>query len=360
MSILIFLLMLILFGFGAFAPAPEAARVEAPEPAIVTAQAPLGSVALEIEGQPATALAIEPVTGEARYAVAGETLYRADGNGGWEVSGTSPNLESTIVDSRNPDVLWAGTGLECYRGGGVSLPLMHSTDAGATWAEAGPVGYVPVASFDPGGIVIAHDCSGLQVSHDGGASWVMPDGPPLGSEVTSFAIASSPDSAAGLRVLIGVTGEGGATLLYRVSLSDPAAAPVDGSLTKWWGHAPVTVTDEGSILVGASHGVLRSDDGGETWTTLRTGLESTTLEQDPLVYFPPDLEPGSFGLFGLVTVGEDVYVAGVDGVYRLSGEAWEKISDLDAQVTALAVEPGGGALLAPTSDGPVLRIELAG
>jgi hypothetical protein len=360
MSILIILLMLVLFGFGAFAPAPEAARVEAPAPAIVEIQAPTGAPEpLTIEGQPATALAVESTSGEATYAVAGTNLYRAGGDGGWEATGTSANLETTIVDSRNPDALWAGTGMECYRGGGVSLPLMHSTDAGATWAEAGPAGFVPLASWDPGDIVIAQDCSGLQVTRDGGASWAMPEGLPLGSQVTAFAVESTPESAAGLRVLVGVTGEGGTSELYRVELSDPAAAEVDGPLATWWGHAPVAVADDGATLIGAPQGVLRSDDGGETWETLRTGLESTTLEQDPIEVFPPNLEPGSFGLAALATPGEDIYVAGVDGVYRLSSDGWEKIVDLDVEVTALAIQPGGGALLVQTADGSVLRIELA-
>ena len=342
------LIILLIFGLGAHAPA------------VVTAQATAEATPLTIDGQPATALAVDPSSGEATYVVAGQQLYRADGEGGWQAAGASANLETTIVDSRNAEALWAGTGMDCFRGGGVSAGLMHTSDAGASWAEAGPAGFVPLASFDPGGIVIAHDCSSLQVSRDGGATWAMPDGPPLGSEVTSFAVASSPDSAAGLRVLVGVTGEGGATLLYRVSLSDPAAATVDGPLVSWWGHAPVAVTDAGSILVGASHGVLRSDDGGETWTTLRAGLESTTLEQDPLKVFPPDLEPGSFGLTAMAISGEDVYVAGVDGIYRLSGEAWELVAALDVEATDLAIEPGTGALLVETTEQSVLRIDRAG
>lgn len=361
MSILILLLMLLMFGWGTLAPAPEAVPVEAPAPAVVRTQPVAPAPApLTIDAQPATALAIDPATGEATYAVANASLYRADGSGGWNAAGTSVNLETTIVDSRNPEVLWSGTGQECYRGGGISLSLMHSTDAGASWTEAGPSGLVPLASWDPGDIVLAHDCSGLQVSRDGGATWAMPEGLPLGSEVTAFAVESAPESAAGLRVLVGVTGEGGTSELYRVDLSDPAAATVDGPLATWWGHAPVAVDASGAMLIGAPQGVLRSGDGGKTWATLRGGLESTTLEQDPIEFFPPDLDPGTFGLTALLTSGDDVYVAGIDGVYRLAGEAWEKVADLDVEVTALAVEPGTGALLVESSEPPVLRIEMVG
>jgi photosystem II stability/assembly factor-like uncharacterized protein len=219
---------------------------------------------------------------------------------------------------------------------------------------------VPLASWDPGDIVIARDCSGLQVSRDGGASWAMPEGLPLGSEVTAFAVASTPESSAGLSVLVGITGEGGTSELYRVNLSDPAAATVDGPMATWFAHGSLAVDDTGAILLGAPQGVLRSDDDGTTWETLRTGLESTTLEKDPVEYFPPDLEPNSFGLPAILSAEDDVYVAGIDGVYRLSGESWEKVAELDAEVTALAVEPGGGALLVQTAEPSVLRIELAG
>jgi photosystem II stability/assembly factor-like uncharacterized protein len=158
-------------------------------------------------------------------------------------------------------------------------------------------------------------------------------------------------------VLVGVTGEGGTTTLYRVDLSDPAAVTVDGPLATWWGHAPVEVADQGAILVGAPQGVLRSEDGGETWETLRAGLESTTLEQDPIEVFPPNLEPGSFGLTAMAVTGDDAYVAGIDGVYRLAGDAWERVADLDTAATVLGIEPGTDALLVQTADLTVLRID---
>jgi hypothetical protein len=316
---------------------------------------------LTVDGAPVTNLAVEPMTGEATYVATAGSLYRADGAGEWTAAGMSPNLETMVVDSRNPERIWAGTGLDCYRGDGVSLSLMRSDDGGATWAEVGPAGYVPLASWDPGNVVIAHDCSGLQVSVDGGATWAMPEGLPLGSQVTAFAILSPPEAAGGLNVLAGVTGEGGTSQLYRVYLGDPAAVEVHGPLQTYYGIGSLAIEPGGAILLGAPQGVLRSDDWGETWTTSRAGLESTTLERDPIEEFPTDLEPGSFGLPAMVTAAETTYVAGVDGVYRLSGDAqaWEKVADLDAAVTTLAAEPGTGVLLVRTDAGEVLRLEVA-
>ncbi len=341
------LILTTLLGFGVATPAVSASPAAQSQTALP----------LEIDGTAVSALGIDPMTGEAVYAVAGTAIYKGDGGGGWTASGVTPEREAVVVDSRNPDRLWAGSGLECYRGGGASQPMLRSDDAGATWTEAGPAGYVPLASWDPGSIVIARDCGGLQISPDGGASWSMPEGLSLGSEVTAFAVLSSPESAAGLTVMVGVTGEGGTSQLYRVHISDPAAPEVSEPLQTYFGNGSLAVADQGAVLLGAPQGVLRSEDRGETWTTIRLGLESTTLEQDPIEYFPPNVEPNSFGLPAMVARGDEVYVAGVDGIYQLAadGQSWQKIIELNATVARLAVEPGTGALLIQTDDGQVLR-----
>lgn len=314
----------------------------------------------EIEGVAVNAIVVEPVSGEARYASAGQTLYRAGEDGMWSVSGTAPGRAVMVADSRNPDVIWAGIGQECYRGGGETQSMVQSPDGGATWADKGTQGLVPLASWVDTGMVIAHDCSGLQVSHDGGATWAMPEGLPLGSQITAFTVASSPESSAGLTVLVGTTGEGGTSELYRVSLSDPAAITVDGPLQTYYAVGALSVEDNGAILLAAPQGVLRSDDRGKTWTTIRDGLESTTLAHDPIESFPTDVEPGSFGLRSLLTVGDVTYVSGVDGIYQRGAgeEEWQRVAALDTEVELLAVELGSDALLARPVDGALLHISI--
>lgn len=314
----------------------------------------------EIEGEAVTGFAVEPVSGEALYVSTEAAIYRMDEHGAWIATGTPPGLAHMVADTRSPSVAWAGTGQDCYRDGAGPVAMVTTSDSGATWVDVGPTGYVPLASWVDLGVVIAHDCSGLQISRDGGETWAMPEGLPLGSQVTSFAVASSPESAEGLSLLVGVTGEGGTSQLYRVSLSDPSVAVVDGPLQTWYAIGALEVQHDGTILVGAPQGVLRSTDRGETWTVLRDGLETTTLEQDPIEWFPPDLEPGSFGLHSILEVDGDVYVGGVDGMYRLGaeGQSWELVAGLEVEIQAMAIEPGTGALILSTGEGEILRADV--
>lgn len=348
---LLTLLIAILFGMSAYtAPAESVSRVTA-----VNTESPQP---VAIDGEAATALAIEPVSGEMRFVATTRDLWSPGHGSEWLRAGVSPNHETIVVDSRDELLLWAGTPLDCYRGQETPKPMVQSTDGGATWEVAGPEGAAPLASWMNTGITVAHDCSGLLVSADAGTTWAVPEGYPMGSQVTAFAVESTPESAAGLSLLVGATSEGGTSSLYRVQVSGGEAAAVEGPLVSWYALGSVGVEHDGAILLGAPQGVLRSDDRGETWTAFRGGLESTTLEQDPLEAFPPDLEPGSFGLRTLLVTESDEFVTGVDGIYRWSDEqaSWERLASLDTEVERLAIAAQGTLLFAQTVDGEMLQI----
>lgn len=311
-----------------------------------------------VESEAVTTLGIEPVSGEARYAATATGTWRVTEAGGWHLSGPQSGREEMVVDSRDERVLWAGSPVDCYRGLVSPLPMMRSTDGGETWETSGPEGAVPLASWFNTGIVVSHDCSGLLLSTDSGAAWAVLEGLPLGSQVTAFAVASTPESAAGLTMLVGVTGEGGTSQLYRVDISDFEAPVVDGPLLTYYALGSVAVLDDGAYLVGAPQGVIRSDDRGGTWATFRGGLESTTLERDPLEAFPAELEPGSFGIRSMLTRDSHVFIGGVDGIYRWSEAdfTWVLAAPLEAEAQSLAVEPLTSALLVHTVDGDILRL----
>lgn len=330
---------------------------------------------LTVDGRDVTRYVSNPVTGVAGYVeveerlywsgqngvwaetgspVAGDAMNPNDPRGTWTETGSLPEVETVIQDSADPDVLWAGTEPECYRGGGEPTPLTRSGDAGATWTESGGTDLAPLASWSDSGIVLARGCPGLHVSIDDGATFRTLDDLTLGMQITSFAMESAPDGAeSGPVVLVGLTGEGGTSYLYRVDLIDPAQPVVTDLAFMWYAISPIEVDDDGTILVAASHGLLISDDEGESWERFRDGLESTTLEADPLVEFPADLEPGSFGFGALVVHGDQVFVAGVDGVYALhSGDdSWARIATSDELITGLALSADGMTMLCQTEGG---------
>lgn len=333
-----------------------------PEPKLqggtaVPEASPETAALLDVNGETASAVVKDPATGVARYLVAGSELYAPREDGEWQATGQAPERDTLIVDSVAAQVLWAGTGQECLRGGGATQPLMRSDDAGATWTETGAPGLVPLVSWSSAGIVVAYDCSGLQLSRDAGATWTAPEELPLGSQVTAFAVASGPDEEDGLVLLAGITGEGGTSELYRITIDGAGTVAVDDPLLTYYGVGSLEATESGAILVGAPQGVLRSDDGGESWITDRDGLESTTLEEDPIEAFPSDLEPGSFGLAALIAIDRDLFVAGVDGVYHLgnNGDSWQLALALDEPAAALAVNDAGDTLLVQTADDTVLQ-----
>ncbi len=350
---LLILILAIVFGFGTFTRTADS---------VVTGVAgQLGELApFTVEREPVTALGIEPVSGEARYAATATGTWRATETGEWQRSGSQSGYEVMVVDTRDDGALWAGSGVDCYRGMDAPLPMVRSTDGGATWVDGGPEGAVPLASWLNTGIVVSHDCSGLLLSTDSGTTWEVPEGLPLGSQVTAFAVASTPESAAGLTMLVGVTGEGGTSQLYRVAVSEFEAPVVDGPLQTYYALGSVAVLDDGAYLLGAPQGVMRSDDRGETWSTFRGGLESTTLDLDPLETFPADLEPGSCGLRSMLTPDDQVYLSGVDGIYRWSETefTWVLVAPLEAEVEVLAVEPATGTLLVRLVDGDMLRLHV--
>lgn len=313
---------------------------------------------LMVEGDPVTGFVVDPVSHVAHYLVRDRLLFNTADQGEWKQVGDIPEFSSVIVDSDDETRLWSGVGEECYRGGGESLPLMRSTDSGRTWTDVGDPGLVPLAAFSEASLVLAHDCAGLQVSRDDGTSWMTPEGMPLGSQVTAFAVGTAPSSDDSLVIWAGVTSEGGTSSVYRLAIDNAGGTNVSKPLRTYYGFGSLEVTESGAILLGAPQGVLRSGDDGSSWLTDRDGLESTTLEDDPMEVFPTDIEPGSFGLNVLIDIGSDLYVAGTDGVYRLGNmdDAWTRIVDVTSPPRDLASIADGRMLLVLTDDGTVLQV----
>lgn len=152
-------------------------------------------------------------------------------DGGWSVSAilVDADVRCLAADPLNRGVVYAGTN---DRG------LLRSSDGGRTWSSAGLKGVairsVAVSPARSDMVVVGAKPPGLFLSHDGGASW---------RELPSFR-----------------------------------------KRRQWWWFTPaepgppyvqavaLSPTDPGVILAGIELGaVLRSDDGGETWSAHRRG-----------------------------------------------------------------------------------------
>lgn len=188
--------------------------------------------------------------------------------------------------------------------------VFKSTDAGASWQPTGP-GRSPLAdggeldpapmlamssAFPSDGTLFAGTESGLFVTRDGGASWQEVDSGPITPDVEVAAVSASPDFGIDGTILVSIRGDGlyrstdGGTTFEAVGaelaaanrvISDydnPTSAPIQFSRT--------FATDR-TVFAYAGPDVLRSTDGGETWTvlelpSLEVVAESLGVELDAL------------------------------------------------------------------------------
>jgi photosystem II stability/assembly factor-like uncharacterized protein len=169
-------------------------------------------------------------------ATTGRGLARAtsDGNGAWSVE---PKLEGFDVralaaDPLNANLVYAGT-----QGEGV----LRSEDRGQTWSPAGMTGQVvkslAVSPHEPGVLYAGTKPASVFVTRDGGASW---------DELEGFS-----------------------RIRGRRWWRSPAEPP------DWRAYVQALVvspTDPDVIVAGIEFGaVVRSDDGGKTWSNHRKG-----------------------------------------------------------------------------------------
>ena len=248
-----------------------------------------------------TALALDPSTPGTLYAganagSAGDMIWRStDGGTGWTLASAGLPANSTpldlLVNPGAPGTVYAG----------IDAGLFRSTDAGATWAQAGPGGTANSLALHPAQPArpFLGSSVGLYRSTDWGATWA-----PVGPAVTYPGV---------------------------------MAVAVDPS-------------NDGTVYAGLTGAVLRSTDGGDTWTSGSAGLPPervSALAVDPLA--PATVYAGT-GQYGLG-----------DGVYRSTdaGAHWTAFSaGLGGRsVQRLAAPPGpSGSVFAALYGGSVFQL----
>ena len=241
------------------------------------------------------------------------TIYAATASGGLWKTTNGGTTWSAIFDDQpvstfgdvaiapsNPDVIWAGTGEQNNRqssswGNGV----YRSTDGGQTWTHLGleetrHIGRVRVHPEDPDVAYVAalgtlwapSEERGVYKTTDGGATWTK--------------VFSGDNDFTGVVDLV-------------MDPVDPNTlyAAAYQRLRRTWGF-------NGG---GPGSGIYKTEDGGDTWTELTSGI--------------PEGDKGRIGL-AIAPTQPDVLFATIEhadesGTYRTSsaGRTWEKVNDLN-------------------------------
>lgn len=329
--------------------------IAAPWAAVATsAQSPGSPAALAIDGDPITRLASSS-PGATTQVVVGQGIYARDAGADWNRTGEAPGAGAVVFAADDPDLLLNGDHPPCLRGG-ATAPLERSEDGGVVWEPVdGIEGLRPLVVWSESGIALGATCSGMMVSTDAGETWSDLAGIEAGYEITAFASIATEEDTDGLRVLFGMTSEGGTSRLYRLDLSDPVDPVLSEPLREYWAVGGIAARDDLYVLA-AADGVWVSEDAGGAWERSAVGLEDVVLDQDPgQVGLPADVEPGTFGLFAaafLSADSESLVVGSANGAYTAGSPAgpWEPIDGSMGEIRQIGVVLDADSLLYAADD----------
>ncbi len=286
------------------------------------------------------------------FARAGGKLWRTnDGGRAWSEAGDG-DVGPVVVALNEQNVLYSGDRGGCGRGFSFH-DFRRSTDAGRTWETiTNNVDIEPFLAYEvPNAAYVYGSNCGLIVSTDGGMTWDLnPD--LIGEEI--FAIATDRSIPMAQVIVVAAT-EGGTGRLFLLDTTDPARPLFVGALTQYWGDAAIDWAD-GRIVIAHAHLVGVSDDGGETWSWSRNGLEDATFSVDPLFEPIPEEEMNPFRRFEVVRIDpadrDRIWIGGTHGAFLSldAGETWTRVGD-DVEVTGIAISTITDRVLVSSASG---------
>ncbi|MDX1674878.1 MAG: hypothetical protein R3314_08800, partial [Longimicrobiales bacterium] len=238
-------------------------------------------------------------------------MYVAVGSGGvWKTTNagttwepifdgqTSYSIGSVTLDPSAPDIVWVGTGENVGgRHVGFGDGIYRSTDGGRTWRNMG------LEASEHLSTIIVHP-------EDSDVVWVAAQGP-LWSPGGERGLYKTTDGGETWRKVLGDDDWTGATDI----VMDPRN-PDRLYAATWDRHRTVAAYLGG----GPGSGIHKSEDGGETWTQLRTGLPGGPLGKIGLAISPqkPDIVYAAI---------ETIRTEGGVWMSEDRGESWRKMSD---------------------------------
>jgi photosystem II stability/assembly factor-like uncharacterized protein len=303
-----------------------------------TAPEPPPEDLLMINGEVVTRL-IGHADSEAIYGVTAAGFYRSDdGAGSWTlITDTLPVTGTIHLAPGQPETLYAGAGWPCFKGG-PPTPFWRSDDSGLTWTQI-----ISGTDLEPMAVhptdrqrVYAQTCDGPYLSADAGESWVHQEDD-LFHVYNIFHLAAA-ELDDWQTVYIGGISEGGGGALIGSQDGGDSWAQLTPFGTEIWAIAsmamdPISTTH---LYFGDSLRFWGTLDGGSTWYTSTTGLES-------VIYDPEEVGDQTYGLLSLVirpTDREHLLLGTAAGLYtspdrgltwtQVTGPVWEekRISDL--------------------------------
>ena len=329
---------------------PSSIVTASASPATAASPTP-GSGYLEIDQTPVLGLNVIDPNRRAAYARTSDSLYRSDEQDRWTKIGRWDPAWSLLVDPTNPDVLYSGGHPGCAIGGD-PVAFQKSTDGGVTWQTILSGQNVRPLIVDPANprVIFGERCT-LSISVDGGKDWTdVPLTP-------SFDVSAM--SLAGNELYLVVTSEGGTSRVAAVNVADPSHPQIGNDLLQFWGGGTLLASAE-RILVGGSHGVDSSSDGGQHWSFSRTGLEPVTISVNALVEPIPRAELArQFGIYALAvdpTNRQRIFAGTIRGLYLSldNGTTWARVPSIDEIPVRTLAFAQQGALLYVTTDNGVI------
>jgi photosystem II stability/assembly factor-like uncharacterized protein len=304
-------------------------------------------------GKDIRALAIDPANPATLYAGAldGGVFKSTDSGGTWAAANTgltTPYVNALAIDPSTPATLYAGTS------GGV----FKSTDSGRTWAAAN-TGltnlYVRALAIDRSTptLLYAGTWGGVFKSADSGRTWAAAStGLP-----TPYVDVLAIDPAEPATLYAGTLGP----QFFKSIDSGNTWAYVGEGPNDPWGYDSATAlaispATPATVYAGTGYGLFRSADGGQSWTAVDTGLKDTYVRALAIdASAPSTLYAGTAETYSS-RAGSGI-LKSTDG-----GASWTAMNAGLANpfVSALAIDPSTPARLYAGTNGGVyeyLRVE---
>lgn len=315
-----------------------------------------------------SALAVDPTDSSRAYGCGADGLFKTTTGGAewWRVGPVGIYCSAIAMDPLHPGVLYVqnrmgdSSGLLKTTDGGETWTrgmdgygsqlaiapdssalyaaegprINSSTDGGASWSgwvylpspgESSPSRNVAALLVDPAAParVYAGTPGGVYRSLDGGASWLLPSNSGLTSADVRALLASGSNLYAGTTAGLFVSANGGVS--WTLAGADTAGKLVLSLAARF--EAPAAMY--AAVREGTTYQILRSSDGGASWSPLTSPLASVSA-----VYVEPG---GDHALYALGKAG------GVSTVLRSTddGTSWEaRTTGLEvSEVTSMAFDP---------------------